>query len=721
MNRLLVPTFIALVMLFASPAFAAKRVALVIGNSAYANIDPLRNPENDAQAVAATLKRLGFTSVTLALDVAKSAMDRALADFAELSEDVDIAVLYYSGHGIEVEGKNYLIPVDASLKRARYVAFEATSLSSAMDAMEGARKLRLVILDACRSNPFRGRMISAGTKRSVGRGLAVVAPGSNTLVAYAAREGTTADDGTGKHSPFTTALLRHLETPGVEIRRLFGKVRDDVLAATGNRQEPFTYGSMGGEALFLKSGASTTDAPKPLSRIAKLRQELEGLRARLQERKAQDAGAAPAEEPVADAPAKLLNDIEVNDLTGKAWNGDATAALRLAQHYQIEGTLKGLVVEFLIKAYLGGTGPQRTRALSDLRSWPEIHERLHAELIRMGAYKGKAGDPLSEKSVESLDRMIVMDESKKLCKTLTEDEAKLNQDPGQALKACRIAVEMQPDDAFDSLRYGLALQAQGKFDLAYARIEKAASSNVPEAMLAFGRVYYLGHGTGVDKARARDWYSRAMKSDPAQSKPFLERFASRDDSEAMYVLGMAEKGSTWVMTDSDNVMAGARTSFGTKGKAWFRKAVALGNLDARWRIQQPLVGGSGCLDLFEAAHAGSEEARNEIKWQSNLVFERPPPNFGRPGKFLWHKDIYDCLVPLFGKIVSRKVISYYSAVNNEYHNRYRRLGQSSARFYVGVCRRYQQHLKAAGYYEGGIDGDCGSGTHNAFRRYVGVE
>ncbi len=721
MNRLLVPALISLVLVFASPAFASKRVALVIGNSAYESVEALRNPATDAQAVAGILKRIGFNSVTLALDVAKSAMDRALADFAELSEGAEIAVLYYSGHGIEVEGKNYLIPVDASLKRARYVAFEATSLSSVMDAMEGAKKLRLVILDACRSNPFRGRMMSTGSKRSVGSGLAVVAPGSNTLVAYAAREGTTADDGVGKHSPFTAALLSHIEAPGVEVRRLFGKVRDDVLAATGNRQEPFTYGSMGGEALFLKSGASKADTPKPLSRIAMLRQELEALRARLQKRKAQDAGAAPAEEPTADAPAKLLNDIDVNELTGKAWSGDATAAFRLAQHYQIEGTLKGLVVEFLIKAYLGGTGPQRKRALSDLRSWPEIHERLHAELIRMGAYKGKASDPLTEKSVESLDRMIVMDESKKLCQTLTEDEARLNQDPGQALKACRIAVEMQPDDAFDSLRYGLALRAQGKFDLAYVRIEKAASKNVPEAMLAFGRVHYLGHGTGIDKARARDWYSRAMKSDPAQSKPFLVKFASKDDIEAMYVLGMAEKGSTFVTVDNNSILAGMRTTFGNTGKAWFRKAAALGNLDARWRMLQPLVRGSGCLELFEAAHAGSVEARQEIQWQTNLVLEPPPPNFGTPGPFLWHKQNYDCVVPLYGKTVLRKVIRYYSRVDNDYHNHYERLGRSSAQFYPTVCRQYQQLLKASGYYNGAIDGDCGSGTQNAFRRYVGGE
>ncbi|MEM8687806.1 MAG: caspase family protein, partial [Pseudomonadota bacterium] len=149
-------------------------------------------------------------------------------------------------------GTNYVIPVDAGLAHVDDVEFEAVELSKLLSALNRAGALKLVILDACRNNPFKKTMASTGTTRSVGRGLARVNPvGSDTLVAYAAKEGTLADDGTGNNSPYAAALIKHLTTPGLDVRLMFGRVRDDVLAATGRRQEPFTYGSLGGEAIFL--------------------------------------------------------------------------------------------------------------------------------------------------------------------------------------------------------------------------------------------------------------------------------------------------------------------------------------------------------------------------------------------------------------------------------------------------------------------------------------
>lgn len=241
---------------------ASDRVALVIGNSVYTEVERLRNPTSDASAVAEAFKRLGFDSVTLKQDLNYTGFRRALADFSRTADGAETAIIYFAGHGIEVGGQNFLIPVDAKLQSPRDVDYEATPLTFVMSALEGATKLRVVILDACRNNPFHSRMVRKRGTRSVGRGFARVATGANTLVAYAARDGTTADDGDGKHSPYAAALLSHLETPGLEIGFLFRRVRDTVLKTTGGRQEPFVYGSLAGKAYYLKppvSGRKNTD------------------------------------------------------------------------------------------------------------------------------------------------------------------------------------------------------------------------------------------------------------------------------------------------------------------------------------------------------------------------------------------------------------------------------------------------------------------------------
>jgi uncharacterized caspase-like protein len=162
-------------------------------------------------------------------------------------------VVFFAGHGIEVNGTNYLLPIDAELKRDTHVADEAVSLDRVQAKVDGASKLGLVILDACRNNPFLARMARTGGTRSVGRGLANTEPEGNVLVAYSARHGTFAEDGVGEHSPFTEALLAYLEEPGVEVNLLFRRVRDAVRKNTDRRQEPFIYGSLGSEPLYFKS------------------------------------------------------------------------------------------------------------------------------------------------------------------------------------------------------------------------------------------------------------------------------------------------------------------------------------------------------------------------------------------------------------------------------------------------------------------------------------
>jgi uncharacterized caspase-like protein len=259
---------------------ADKRVALVVGNSAYQNVEQLPNPVKDATAIAEMLRRVGFDYVDLVKDVGNLDFKRALRNFEKATEDADIAVVFYAGHGVEIGGTNYMIPADAKLANERDASDEAIDLGRIMDSVERAKRLQLVILDACRDNPFKGikyrqrqavqSLPTTGqtTTRSLGtstaRGLGTVnVVGTETLVAYAAKATTTAEDGDGEHSPFTTALLHYLPEPGLDIRFAMGRVRDEVLKITNNRQEPFVYGSLGGTNISLVPPPPQAQAKQP--------------------------------------------------------------------------------------------------------------------------------------------------------------------------------------------------------------------------------------------------------------------------------------------------------------------------------------------------------------------------------------------------------------------------------------------------------------------------
>jgi hypothetical protein len=234
----------------AQQPYDKRRVALVIGNSTYASVAALPNPKRDADAVAAGLRGVGFQSVTLLNDAGRDALVGALRAFAREADSSDWALVYFAGHGIEVGGTNYLIPVDAHLASDRDVNAEAISLDQIMTYVEGAKMLRIVILDACRENPFVAKMARKDPSRSVGRGLARFEPAAGSIVVYAAKEGQIALDGDSSNSPFAAALLKNLNTPNLEVRRLFDLVRDDVMEMTGRRQQPFTYHSVSGREEF---------------------------------------------------------------------------------------------------------------------------------------------------------------------------------------------------------------------------------------------------------------------------------------------------------------------------------------------------------------------------------------------------------------------------------------------------------------------------------------
>jgi tetratricopeptide (TPR) repeat protein len=227
-----------------------RKVALIIGNGAYKNVEPLANPPRDAKLIASTFRELGFATVTLVPDLSRDKFFAILHEFGLEAEKADWAVVYYAGHGMEIGGVNYLIPVDARLKADSDAETQAVALEQVIAAVAGARKLRLVMLDACRDNPFEKTMQRTIALKLVNRGFSNIEPEAGFMVVYAAKHGETALDGDSLNSPFATVLARVIKEPRIEVRKLFDIVRDDVWKVTNRTQQPFTYGSLPGREDF---------------------------------------------------------------------------------------------------------------------------------------------------------------------------------------------------------------------------------------------------------------------------------------------------------------------------------------------------------------------------------------------------------------------------------------------------------------------------------------
>ena len=221
----------------ATPALADKRVALVVGNSAYVNIPRLANPANDARLMADTLRALGFVLVggSAQLDLDESNFRRAVQSFGTQLQGADVGLFYYAGHGLQVRGANYLVPIGANPTREADVDFQLVDADLVLRQMDGAgTKLNLVILDACRNNPFGDRGL-----RSVDSGLAQMRAPEGTLISFATQPGSVAQDGAGGNSPYTRALAQTMRQPGLGIFDVFNEVGLAVMQATGDAQQPW--------------------------------------------------------------------------------------------------------------------------------------------------------------------------------------------------------------------------------------------------------------------------------------------------------------------------------------------------------------------------------------------------------------------------------------------------------------------------------------------------
>lgn len=274
-----------LLLLLPALSLANNKAALVIGNGQYKHADNLPNPENDAIAIAQKLKKLGFR-VVQGINLSKSEMDRLIRKFTAQLNAETIALFYYAGHGIQKDGKNYLIPVNAAITQSYQIEYASIELSMILAAInESHPKLSIALIDACRDNPFEKRI--QGKTRGVafrGNGLAPIENVRGTILSYATEPGSTAVDGYGEHSPYTAALLEYMQVPGLSVQEMLNETGLAVMSATNGEQKPwfasspiakFCFGDCNPQPSTAHSSITTLSASKNLDKIAKIKQAME--------------------------------------------------------------------------------------------------------------------------------------------------------------------------------------------------------------------------------------------------------------------------------------------------------------------------------------------------------------------------------------------------------------------------------------------------------------
>lgn len=568
---------------FVTTAAAEKRVALVIGNGLYQNVTPLNNPTNDAALVAETLKSLGFSIVggSAQLNLDKSALDKAVQQFGQEVQGADVAMFYYAGHGVQVRGANFLVPINANPAREADVDFQMTDLNLVLNQMQGSgTRLNLVVLDACRNNPFGARGL-----RATEGGLAQVRAPEGTLISYATQPGNVALDGRDGHSPYTKALADTMTRPGLDIFQTFNQVGLSVKRATGGAQQPWVSSSPIDGSFYFSGGAqapavakadrSTTETP---------RQE-----ARLHE------AARPIADDITDCDRLASNDADANRVRGvpgiRLHAIDIVPALAacnaaMAQHPDVPRFV-----------YLSGRIAQAQRDYGRAR---DLYEKAAAANYPI-AYHGRSllyaygnGVPRDfDQARQSLEKGIALNDpdSMHFMGYLYEmgwgepkDAAIARQWYGKA-------------DAAGSVAGTTALARSnyngfgGPKDFAKARIlaERAAAAGDPSAMSLLGLIHQNGNGVAVDLAQALRWYQRSadggdaagmnnlghlylngrgVAKDYAQAKVWLDKAAAAGRPSAMAALGTMYLNGYGVTQDP------------AQARSWFEKGAAAGDAGA---------------------------------------------------------------------------------------------------------------------------------------------
>lgn len=673
----------------AGPAGAAdRRVALVIGNGAYAHAPALPNPPNDAAAVAAALQRIGF-EVLSGRDLDKEQTVDLLRRFERSLKDASVGLVFYAGHGLQVDGRNYLIPIDAQLESEADLQFDAVPLDVVLGQLERAVPVQVVFLDACRDNPLARTLArSMGRTRSsaLGQGLAPARASVGALIAYATQPDNVALDGDGAHSPFTAALLRHLDTPGLEIRQMLTRVRKSVLEETDGRQVPWDHSSLTGD--FYLAGLPTPKATGDAGSVeaafwgsiegsgnpADFRDYLktfpDGAFRPLAERRlaaltgagASDAAPAaagnrpPVVEPAAEVALVLGTPPALAHLRPYDPDGDAVSIVVSAVE---GGTLRadGRAVaagdrltpeQFLALA----PGPADTRALTPASGRP-----ASAVVLSYRAEDGRGGV-----SNGTLTLRPVLDDCDRLA-AIPQDPAGVAPGvawhalrPEAAVAACRAAVTRFPDVPRLKAELGRALIKLGRYDEALPLLRVAAEGGLATAEDGLGIVFLHGLGVAEDAATARLWFEKAaaqglpsaqsklgwlyrnglggLARDPAEAARWFERAAAQGSEEGRYNLaGLYAQG------------LGVAQDLG-RARALFREAAEAGFPLAQNDLGTVLAQGLGGPADTEAAirwwarAAASDHAEAGELARENLRLV-PPPDLVRAAQRMLADAGYD--------------------------------------------------------------------------------
>ncbi|WP_095201178.1 caspase family protein [Mesorhizobium carmichaelinearum] len=484
--------FLAALILMSLSAFEARadrRVALVIGNSQYREIPTLKNPDKDAEDVSNTFRQAGF-DVFVAKDVTKLQFEEKFRNYLAAADGADLAVVYYSGHGFQIGGENFLIPVDASLKDAADMEVQTIRLNDVLQQLRTKSKIQMIILDACRNDPFprkdywlRDQLIVSG-----GTGLAQVTGSQNELIAFATEPGAVAYDGSGDLSPFSSAFSRRALAPNQEIRAVMAAVRRDVVKATNGRQVPWENSSLIDDVVLMRAAALPASDAQQNQQVA--------------ERGIQAAAAEAIENrdisvPVGVGPVALKLDFPTRDVS---------TSLKLAG-YPAVGTLS------LPDRVLSPQSSLIAAEVDQLRYEPQIGSTAPVEIdfqIRAGDASKRATmklspsvDPCDQAAGEPLDLQGVV--PGRLSNEIADG----------AVEACEAAVKAYPDVARFRYELGRALLAAGNIDEARKAIHEASDKGHVRAVYELGYLASSGIGTPVDATQANGLYSQASdRGDP---------------------------------------------------------------------------------------------------------------------------------------------------------------------------------------------------------------
>jgi uncharacterized protein len=514
---------LALLLAAYAPATAGTRLALVLGNAKYQNVPALDNPANDALDFAQALKNVGFDVIEQS-DASRDAMAKAVRDFSDRLAGADVALFFYSGHGLQMNGENYLVPVDAKIQSPADVRFSTINLTDIQQEMESGGRTNIIILDACRNNPFADKLAQSG--RSVGgRGLVrLEAAGQGSLIVYSTQPNNIALDGTGRNSPFTAALLKHVATPGLEVRQMISRVRGDVLATTQQKQTPWDSSSLVGDVYLAGQPAAPAVAAAPVVAAATV------APAQASDGQAKDAApaqaaATPGAEPTNDcdriAAPRPLNSAPVRDRKEPDWAGAVAAC------------------EAMIKAQ-----PNEMRFVTQLGSAHD-HLKNYAEAARDYRIASDAGYPTAQLNLgvlyydghgvlqsymtafELFSKAAAAEPSITTAKAMANmgamyaDGRGIAKDDAKSLDLEERSVEMGDANALRliAIHYFNGAGVARDYPMAAQYLQQAADIGDGYAMKFLADMYEEGYLGAPDATKAGELRLRAVQMDPDSRDP----------------------------------------------------------------------------------------------------------------------------------------------------------------------------------------------------------